>query len=80
MGYVFQDGRLFPHLSVADNIRFGMRYARKKPGEDEQVQVIDLLGLNPLLDRYPRDLSGGEKAARGAGARATERSADAAAG
>jgi molybdate transport system ATP-binding protein len=60
-GYVFQDARLFPHMSVADNIRFGWRRAARKASEAEIAHVIDLLGLGHLLARRPRALSGGEK-------------------
>lgn len=59
-GTVFQDARLFPHLTVAQNLAFGTRYAPKGsniPRED----VIDLLGLRALLNRAPNTLSGGEK-------------------
>lgn len=61
MGYVFQDARLFPHLDVTQNLRFGLRHApagAKGPSLDE---VADLLGLTDLLHRRPTDLSGGEK-------------------
>jgi molybdate transport system ATP-binding protein len=57
IGYVFQDGRLFPHLSVRGNLTYGMR-ARGAVGFDA---VVHLLGIEPLLTRRPRDLSGGEK-------------------
>lgn len=60
-GYVFQDARLFPHMSVADNIRFGWRRAADKASQAEIERVIALLGLEHLLDRRPRALSGGEK-------------------
>ncbi len=60
-GYVFQDARLFPHLSVKANLLFGDRYAAKTaPGPDLE-DVVALLGLDRLLDRAPRTLSGGEK-------------------
>jgi molybdate transport system ATP-binding protein len=55
-GYVFQDGRLFPHRSVAANLRYGLR-ADGWLGFDEAVAF---LGLGDLLDRRPRTLSGGE--------------------
>jgi molybdate transport system ATP-binding protein len=60
-GVVFQDARLFPHLSVASNLRYGLRRAPRAtdgPGFDE---VVDLLGIAPLLARRPGRLSGGER-------------------
>jgi len=61
LGYVFQEGRLFPHLSVRGNLLFGHRRiasAERRIGVDD---VVALLDIGPLLDRRPRDLSGGEK-------------------
>jgi molybdate transport system ATP-binding protein len=61
IGYVFQEGRLFPHLSVRQNLVFGrwMRgLARDKTHEE---QVVDLLAIGQLLTRRPGTLSGGEK-------------------
>jgi len=61
LGYVFQDGRLFPHMSVRQNLIYGARFAPKDapgPGLDE---VSELLGIPALLDRRPGALSGGEK-------------------
>ena len=60
VGYVFQDARLFPHMSVAQNIRFGMRFAPSPPGSDEEARVVEMLGLDALLERRPGGLSGGE--------------------
>jgi len=61
VGVVFQEGRLFPHLSVAQNIAFGARYApRGAPGLDEGA-IVDMLGIGALMQRRPRSLSGGEK-------------------
>jgi molybdate transport system ATP-binding protein len=59
VGLVFQDSRLFPHMSVATNLRFGMR--RVAPGAIRFDDIVDLLGISPLLDRRPRTLSGGER-------------------
>lgn len=59
IGLVFQDSRLFPHMSVATNLRFGQR--RTTPGEVKFDEVVDLLGIGGLLDRRPRTLSGGER-------------------
>lgn len=61
IGYVFQDGRLFPHMSVADNIRFGTRFSPKGLDRAQERHLIDLLGLELLLPRRPGTLSGGEK-------------------
>jgi len=51
-GYVYQNARLFPHLTVLKNLRYG--------GQVDEAQIIALLGLEPLLARYPATLSGGE--------------------
>jgi molybdate transport system ATP-binding protein len=59
LGLVFQDSRLFPHMSVASNLRFGLR--RAKPGPITFDEVIDLLGIRALLSRKPHTLSGGER-------------------
>lgn len=58
-GMVFQDSRLFPHMSVATNLRFGMR--RVAGGDIGFDEVVDLLGIGGLLDRRPKALSGGER-------------------
>jgi molybdate transport system ATP-binding protein len=64
---VFQDARLFPHMSVEDNLRFGWRRAAVKAEAAAIADVIDLLGLGGLLPRRPRQLSGGEKSRVGLG-------------
>jgi len=56
-GYVFQDARLFPHLKVRANLLYGARRGEGSIGLDE---VVDLFGLDHLLGRWPRTLSGGE--------------------
>jgi len=58
IGLMFQDFALFPHLSVADNVAFGL------PRADKSVRVADLLakvGMSRHIDRYPHELSGGEQ-------------------
>ena len=59
LGYVFQDVRLFPHLSVRSNMLFGRRF--RGPSGVSFDDVVGLLGLGRLLHRTPSDLSGGEK-------------------
>ncbi|SLN30116.1 Sulfate/thiosulfate import ATP-binding protein CysA [Falsiruegeria litorea R37] len=61
LGYVFQDGRLFPHLSVRQNLMYGARFAPPDAAGPTFDEVIELLGIAPLLDRRPGPLSGGEK-------------------
>lgn len=58
VGYVFQDARLFPHLSVAGNLAYG---ARMRGRRVDAGPVVDMLGIGALLDRRPATLSGGEK-------------------
>ncbi|HXZ67300.1 MAG TPA: molybdenum ABC transporter ATP-binding protein, partial [Alphaproteobacteria bacterium] len=61
MGYVFQDSRLFPHLKVRDNLVYGARRSGKPIARAQIDSVVNLLGLDNLLGRLPRNLSGGEK-------------------
>lgn len=62
IGYVFQDSRLFPHLSVRRNLLYGRWFARGSGGATADLgAVIDLLGIGHLLERHPDSLSGGEK-------------------
>src|SRR4051794_38730293 len=61
VGYVFQDSRLFPHMSVLDNLLYGLR---RVPREERRIAlepVAALLGIDPLLQRRPHTLSGGER-------------------
>jgi molybdate transport system ATP-binding protein len=60
IGYVFQEGRLFPHLNVRQNLRYAGLFSRGTP-PSEFAHVVELLGLKDLLDRRPGNLSGGEK-------------------
>ncbi len=59
IGLVFQDAKLFPHMSVATNLRFGLR--RVGPGAVKFDEIVELLGIGALLDRRPHTLSGGER-------------------
>lgn len=61
VGYVFQDARLFPNMKVKKNLLYGEK--RKSPGSlsCNLDEVCSLLGISHLLDRYPQNLSGGEK-------------------
>ncbi len=61
LGTVFQDARLFPHLSVSQNLQFGARYAPATNNGPSLGDVVTLLGLRDLLDRAPATLSGGQK-------------------
>jgi molybdate transport system ATP-binding protein len=60
-GVVFQDARLFPHLSVETNLRYGLRRALPEATGPGFTEVVELLGLGHLLARRPRGLSGGER-------------------
>lgn len=59
VGVVFQDSRLFPHLSVVANLRYGIPRGREHLVQE--ADVVDLLGIGHLLDRRPGALSGGER-------------------
>jgi molybdate transport system ATP-binding protein len=61
IGYVFQEGRLFPHLTVRQNLLFGRWFAPRSETAASFDDVVDLLGIAPLLTRRPARLSGGEK-------------------
>jgi molybdate transport system ATP-binding protein len=61
IGYVFQEGRLFPHLAVAANLDYGRRMSGLPHDEAGQRRVVELLDIGHLLDRRPGRLSGGER-------------------
>ena len=61
VGYVFQEGRLFPHFSVKTNLTYGMKRIKGSRRYIDFNKVVDLLGIGHLLDRRPATLSGGEK-------------------
>ncbi len=60
-GYVFQEARLFPHLSVAQNLHYGSWFTADKTKVAQEDHIIDMLGIGHLLQRRPNKLSGGEK-------------------
>ncbi len=61
IGMVFQDARLFPHMSVAGNLRYGRWFTPAGERYADFDTVVDLLGIRALLERRPSGLSGGEK-------------------
>ncbi len=68
LGYVFQEANLFSHLSVRENLNFGLKRIKANPANFpskkatfQYTKIINLLGIEHLLDRMPERLSGGEK-------------------
>lgn len=61
IGYVFQEGRLFPHMSVRSNLIYGMKLVPPSKRRIPMDHVVELLGIGHLLNRRPKHLSGGEK-------------------
>ncbi|MCA3554053.1 molybdenum ABC transporter ATP-binding protein [Aestuariivirga sp.] len=61
IGYVFQEARLFPHLSVQANLAYGEWFTPKPERYAKKAPILELLGIGHLLKRRPRELSGGEK-------------------
>ena len=61
IGYVFQDARLFPHRSVAQNLDYGRRMNKLAPDATHLQHILKLLDIGPLQDRRPGQLSGGER-------------------
>ncbi|MFA6700464.1 MAG: ABC transporter ATP-binding protein [Thiomicrospira sp.] len=61
VGMVFQDNALFPHLSVAQNIGFGLNKLNKVERNARVAELIELIQLQGMHDRYPHELSGGQQ-------------------
>jgi molybdate transport system ATP-binding protein len=61
IGYVFQEGRLFPHMTVLRNLRYGLKRTRAPEHTIGFDQIVALLGLERFLERRPHQLSGGER-------------------
>jgi len=61
IGYVFQDFALFPHLKIADNLKFGISNLSKKVQTEKVLRYAKLFEIEELLKRYPHQISGGQK-------------------
>ncbi|MGX2038883.1 molybdenum ABC transporter ATP-binding protein [Methylocaldum sp. MU1018] len=61
IGLVFQDSQLFPHYSVKGNLLYGLKQTPTNQRRFRFDDIVDLLGLAPLLNAHPRNISGGEK-------------------
>lgn len=63
IGYLFQNHALFPHMTVRQNVFYGLKNKRCKQADCalDPVEMLDSFGVGHLIDRYPRQLSGGEK-------------------
>lgn len=61
IGCIFQEGRLFPHLTVRQNLLYGRWFAPRDARSESLARVVEMLGIGALLDRRPGALSGGEK-------------------
>ncbi|MDP3332677.1 MAG: molybdenum ABC transporter ATP-binding protein [Methylococcaceae bacterium] len=61
LGYVFQEANLFPHLTVAGNLQFGLKRIAKSSDAADLRHIVELLGIDHLLERMPDRLSGGER-------------------
>lgn len=61
IGYVFQDARLFSHLTVEQNIQYGLKRSQTPMDSEQQQALFTVLGLSPLLSRRVEKLSGGEQ-------------------
>ena len=61
IGMVFQDYALFPHMTVVENIQFGLKRLSRKERKQRVDEVLDLVNLSKFSKRYPHELSGGQQ-------------------
>lgn len=61
IGMVFQDYALFPHMTIAKNIMFGLKNMDKKEKEKRMLEMLDLVNLHEHKNKYPHELSGGQQ-------------------
>ncbi|MFC7322459.1 ABC transporter ATP-binding protein [Halobacillus campisalis] len=61
IGMVFQDYALFPHMTVAENIQFGLKGHGRKAKRERTEEVLELVNMTSLMKRYPHELSGGQQ-------------------
>lgn len=61
IGMVFQDYALFPHMSIAENIAFGLKKTNAQAKQQRIAELLELVGLPDVAERYPHQLSGGQQ-------------------
>lgn len=61
VGFVFQDYALFPHMTVFENVAFGIRGVSKNEKRRKVMEMLELVGMSDMADRYPHELSGGQQ-------------------
>ncbi|MFK7863775.1 MAG: molybdenum ABC transporter ATP-binding protein [Pseudohongiellaceae bacterium] len=61
IGYVFQEASLFPHLTAGQNLRFAQRHCQVNISDSEIAEIIELMGIENVLETFPEKLSGGER-------------------
>lgn len=61
VGYLFQNYALFPHMTVRQNVLYGLKGKKRAGSDADIIELLRSFGVGHLIDRYPRQLSGGEK-------------------